>query len=216
MYEFHVLNLGQFSRNRFWGELDSQSYREPLCTSTLVLSIDQKLKILVDPSHPPEEMARILFNRRGIRPADIQAVFVTHEHGDHYVGIEAFDHAPWFMSQTSLEAVRGMDGPRAAMLAEKFRGLDARGDPLLKEMEMLPLPGHTPGTMGLLFQSPHGRVCICGDAVMTRDFFTHRLGYYNSLDFEASTASIQKIAGLADLVVPGHDNYFLNPQKPQG
>jgi glyoxylase-like metal-dependent hydrolase (beta-lactamase superfamily II) len=72
------------------------------------------------------------------------------------------------------------------------------------------LPGHTKGTTGMFFDTEDGRVCVCGDAAMTRDFFNSRLGYYNSVDFDLASVSIKKIAESADLVVPGHDNYFLN------
>jgi hypothetical protein len=47
--------------------------------------------------------------------------------------------------------------------------------------------------------------------VATRDFWRERRGYYNCVDFDLSTKSMDKIAGLADLVVPGHDNFFFNP-----
>lgn len=35
-------------------------------------------------------------------------------------------------------------------------------------------------------------------------------GTYNCVDFNLSAKSMDKIAGLADLVVPGHDPWFLN------
>ena len=54
-------------------------------------------------------------------------------------------------------------------------------------------------------------VVIAGDAVATRDFWRERRGYYNCVDFELAAKSMDQIAGLADIVVPGHDNFFLNP-----
>jgi glyoxylase-like metal-dependent hydrolase (beta-lactamase superfamily II) len=53
-------------------------------------------------------------------------------------------------------------------------------------------------------------VVVAGDAVATRDFWRERRGYFNCADFDLSARSRDKIAGLADIVVPGHDNYFLN------
>ena len=204
MFEFHVLTLGQFSRNRFWNELDTQSYREPICTSTLVKG---KVNVVVDPSLPPEEMAKVLFNRTGLRPEMVDMVFLTHAHGDHYVGIELFEKAHWYISGTDREDMKMSDNPRVLELAGK---LEPCSPGVLEDMEFIPLPGHTKGTTGLLFDTIDGRTCVCGDAVMTRDFFTHRLGYYNSLDFDKASESIKKLAGLADIVVPGHGNYFLN------
>lgn len=49
---------------------------------------------------------------------------------------------------------------------------------------------------------------VCGDAVMTRDFFKAQVGYYNSVDFDRSKQSIAILAGMVEVIVPGHDNYF--------
>ena len=209
MFDFHVLTLGQFSRNRFWGELDSQSYRDALCTSTLVKG---KYNILVDPSLPPDQMTATLFNRTGLSPDKIDIVFVTHMHGDHYVGIELFEKARWLICDIELEAMKKTDNQRVLELTKKLEPCktDQTEGCLMEGLEFILIPGHSKGTTGMLFDSVDGRVCICGDAVMTRDFFNSRLGYYNSVDFDASSASIEKMAKLADIVVPGHSNYFLN------
>ena len=210
MFEFHVLTLGQFSRNRFWGELDTQAYRDALCTSTLVKAATGKMNILVDPSLPPDEMAKVLYNRAGMRPDQVDIVFITHAHGDHYVGIELFEKANWYISEIDLDSMKKSGNPRILGIAGK---LEPCGSGLANGVEFAALPGHTKGAAGMLFDTADGRVCVCGDAVMTRDFFIHRLGYYNSVDFETAAASIEKIAGLADIVVPGHDNYFLTGRR---
>jgi len=207
MFEFHVLTLGQFSRNRFWGELDSQSYRDALCTSTLIKG---KVNILVDPALPPDEMTKVLYNRTGLSPDKIDMVFITHAHGDHYVGIELFEKAAWYISEIDLEVVKKSENKRVLELGGKLK---VCGNGLVDGVEFPSFPGHTYGTTGILFDTNDGRVCACGDAVMSRDFFDNRLGYYNSLDFDKSTESINKMAALADIVVPGHGNYFLNKRN---
>ena len=228
MFEFHVLTLGQFSRNKFWGELDSQSYREPVCTSTLVKGEGNR-NLIVDPSLPPERMAKVLYDRSGLKLEDINFVFISHSHGDHFVGIELFQKAAWFMGAAELEIMGMSDNAHTREFAQKFipvhegnnseavnSGLNKSGlneSKLPQGIEFLSLPGHTLGSMGILFDSRDGRVCICGDAVMTRDFFDNRQGYYNSADFEKSASSIQKLSELCDIVVPGHDNYFLTGRK---
>ena len=204
MFEFHVLTIGQFSRNRYWGELDSRAYRNAICTSTLVKG---KPNIIVDPSLPPDEMAGVLYNHTGLRPEAVEAVFLTHSHGDHYVGIELFEKARWLISEIDLDTMKKSDNSRVLGIAKK---LEICKPGQIEGVEFIPFPGHTLGMTGILFDSIDGRVCICGDAVMTRDFFNHRQGYYNSVDFEKSSESIKKMAEMADIVVPGHSNYFLN------
>ena len=56
-------------------------------------------------------------------------------------------------------------------------------------------------------------VAVAGDSVMTRDFFKDRRGYYNSADFAASAHSIDLLMEKADIVVPGHGNYFLTHRR---
>ena len=86
----------------------------------------------------------------------------------------------------------------------------AAGAEIVTGIRVLPLPGHTPGLAGLLFASEDGMVAVAGDSVMTRDFFKDRRGYYNSADFAASARSIDLLMEKADIVVPGHGNYFLS------
>ena len=73
---------------------------------------------------------------------------------------------------------------------------------------VVPLPGHTMGSTGLLFDGPEGKVLVAGDSVMTREFFEHQKGYFKSESQAASTKTIQWISKHTDIVVPGHDNYF--------
>lgn len=202
MYEFHVLTIGQFSRNRFWGESEDHAYRDALCTSTLLKG---ERNIVVDPSLPSEQMRETLFNRTGLTPADIHEVFITHAHGDHFTGLECFPNAAWYMGEGDLRQMRNSENPREKELAMRIQPA-APG--FLPGIELLPLPGHTMGLTGVLFQSPEGRAVVCGDAVMTRDFFREKLGYYNSVDFALSAESIVKLGELADIIIPGHDNYF--------
>lgn len=203
MFSFHILTIGCFSRNKFWGEEDTKAYRDALCTSTLIKG--SKNNIIVDPSQNGDEMERTLFNRSGLHPRDIDTVFFTHHHGDHLVGADVFNHAKWYMSETDLQIMR-----KGTIEEQKFaeRTIPVFSDFVFGITE-IPLPGHTLGNTGLFFNTSDGRVMICGDAVMTRDFFEAECGYYNSIDFELSTQTIQKIANLADVVIPGHDNYFL-------
>ncbi len=86
MNRFTILTLGCFSRNRYWGEEDAKSYRRALCTSTLI-ETPQGARILVDPAVSGAALAQVLDERCGLRPEAVDYVYVTHRHGDHYVGM---------------------------------------------------------------------------------------------------------------------------------
>jgi hypothetical protein len=50
---------------------------------------------------------------------------------------------------------------------------------------------------------------VAADAAMTRDFWREKQGYFNSADFALAAHSIERLSQMADIVIPGHDNYFL-------
>jgi glyoxylase-like metal-dependent hydrolase (beta-lactamase superfamily II) len=54
-------------------------------------------------------------------------------------------------------------------------------------------------------------VVVAGDAVMTRDHWCERLGHHNSADLGLAARTIGQLAAFADIVVPGHDNFFVKP-----
>ena len=76
-------------------------------------------------------------------------------------------------------------------------------------IDVIPTPGHTLSHHSLRFDCDGLSVVIAGDATMNRDFWAERRGYFNSADFGAAARSMDELAAIADLIVPGHDNYFL-------
>ena len=80
---------------------------------------------------------------------------------------------------------------------------------------MVATPGHTLGHASLLFECEGLQVVVAGDAAMTHDFFRERDYYFNTVDPIAAVSSIETVARSADVVAPGHDNYFLNRRERQ-
>ena len=211
-----VLSLGYFSRNRYWGEDEGTTYRSPLCTSTFVEINGARL--VIDPPVYGRQMEEMLDQRTGLTVDKIDYVFITHYHSDHYVGLGCFPKARLLAAPGDLERLREVlygahekkhlrdMFPNAGELAAR---VEPAGKQIMPGVELVELPGHTPGLAGAMFEGPEGRIVAAGDAVMTADFFRDRLGYYNSVDFGLSKKSIEKIAEIADIVVPGHSNYFV-------
>ena len=195
-----VLTIGNLSRNRYWGESDERGLRSAICTSTLVQVGDQRL--ICDPSMKDvEEMAHTLDRRTGFFPDEIQTVFVTHEHGDHWFGIEHFENAEWYAAPPVAEILNNNQS-----LTREVRPIEGT---ILDVIEIVPTPGHTVGHHGLLFTCDGMRVMLAGDSVATRDFFIERKGYYNVVDEEESARTMDWMKENVDIIVPGHDNYFL-------
>jgi glyoxylase-like metal-dependent hydrolase (beta-lactamase superfamily II) len=196
-----VVTIGNLSRNRYWGESDARGVRSAICTCTVVQG--EGFRLIVDPSlSSADEMAKELDRRTGLKLRDLTAAFVTHDHGDHWFGLAHFPEAQWLAAPdvaAALNQTRKLPKPVEAITGRLFDAL-----------EIMPTPGHTLSHRSLRFDCDGLSVVIAGDAVPTRDFWRERRGYYNCVDFELSAKTMDTIAGLADLVVPGHDNYFLN------
>ncbi|MFC1603866.1 MBL fold metallo-hydrolase [Planctomycetota bacterium] len=195
-----VITIGNLSRNRFWGESDAKGVRAAICTSTLITGKD--FRVLVDPSLANEaDMARELDRRTGTKPRDITAVFITHQHGDHLAGIAHFPDAEWLAAPAVAEIIN-----KSGKLPRVVKGATDR---LFSSIDVIPTPGHTDSHYSLRFDCDSLSIVVAGDSVATRDFFGERLGYFNAVDFELSAQTMDKLAAIADIIVPGHDNYFL-------
>jgi glyoxylase-like metal-dependent hydrolase (beta-lactamase superfamily II) len=197
-----VITLGDLSRNRYWGESDAKPTRTgSICTCTLVQG--EGFCLIADPSlSDAAGMARELDRRTGLGLRDVTAAFVTHEHGDHWYGLAHFPDARWLAAPDVAAALN-----KTGRLPKPVEAVTGR---LFESVDVLPTPGHTLGHHSLRFDWNGYSVVVAGDAVATRDFWRERRGYYNCVDFELSAKSMDRIAAVADLVVPGHDNYFLN------
>lgn len=192
-----IITIGNLSRNRYWGEKEDQAYRSAICTCTLIQVGERRL--LVDPSlSEADAMATELFRRTGLKPDAIDTVFITHPHGDHHYGLRHFATARWLAAP-----------PVAAVLSTQYeKPIEATDGPLLGEIEILHTPGHTEHHYSLRFEWAGRSVLLAADAAVTQDHWRDRQGYFNSTDFAAATATMDRLAAIADIIIPGHDNYF--------
>src|SRR2546421_8148319 len=81
-----IITIGNLSRNRYWGESEEKSLHAVICTTTIITGKD--FHVIVDPSLVDgKAMAAELKRRTGLTPDHIEIAFVTHEHGDHHIGL---------------------------------------------------------------------------------------------------------------------------------
>jgi glyoxylase-like metal-dependent hydrolase (beta-lactamase superfamily II) len=195
-----VITIGNLSRNRFWGEGDDKARRTAVCTCTLVSL--KGIRLLVDPSLAESgRMASELDRRAGLKPAAVTAVFLTHEHSDHFAGLAQFPGARWLAAPGVAEAVN-----KTGKFERKVENAEGR---LWEAIEIIPTPGHTRTHHSLRFVCESQTVVIAGDAVPTVDHFRSRIGLFNSENLETASRTMDALAASADIIVPGHDNYFL-------
>lgn len=122
----------------------------------------------------------------GISPDDITLVVITHSHGDHVLGLLTAEGEPTFPNATyviSIEEMAFWQGRIERGLLDQQAIIDMMKSKGLRHIEMdaeimpglraLPLPGHTPGQIGLQFESGSERLLHLADLLHSPMQFTH-------------------------------------------
>lgn len=154
--------------------------------------------------------------KQGIDPAQVTLLFLTHLHFDHCLNADLFPAAEvivgekeWQYAHSSLPATReDVFVPKCFLpyLASRRIRLVREGDTVGGNGQVVELPGHTPGSIGLLLEEEG--LLVAGDAVKNaRDFSCHDPGMcFDSR--EKGLASLVKVGHLATMILPGHDSLF--------
>jgi glyoxylase-like metal-dependent hydrolase (beta-lactamase superfamily II) len=216
-----VISIGTLSRNRLWNE--SQPVRTPHATTTLIRT--GKRNIIVDPGLPAAALGARLYERTGLKPDAIDTVFLTNYRPAHRAGLGLFPNAKRLINEneqqsTAQQLQQLIEGAPDADLDRKLlrdelallESLQVADDKVAPGVDLFPLFGYTAGTCGLLVATPTYTVLIAGDAVPTQDHFLAGQVLPDAQDIKAAQESMGEVYEIADLVVPGHDNLFVNPR----
>lgn len=218
--DWQTLTIGHLSRNKFWGESDHAQYHDVVATTTVLRT--GQATILVDPALSVDQMEDLLEKHCGLKREDIDIVYATHIHLDHRVDAECYPNAKLYLSAASLKDVEAAKEQIAAgsgvpsLLAGAIELFEAAPDPLVPGIWLYPLPGHVDGLTGLLFKAEEGTVLVAGDTIMGEEYFLAGEGYWFDTDQEKTWASIQKAQKDADVIVPGHGDWFLTDGRSAG
>ncbi len=224
---FDVISIGTLSRNILWNE--TQPVRTPHATTTLVRTEGRAGKggknILIDPGLPGAILGARLFERTGLRPEQIDTVFLTNFRPAHRAGLPLFNRAKVYINEREQQVVRDRfaallrelpeedeDHQRLSAEIELLDSLLPAPDQLAPGVDLFPLLGYTPGSSGLLLSLPTLTALIAGDAVPTQDHFLAGQILPDPYDLTAAKEALQEAYEIADVIVPGHDNVFLSPR----
>lgn len=175
--------------------------------------------MLVDVGHAPNRAGLVDgLARHGLKPADVPRVFLTHLHNDHVMNIDLFPfEAKILVGRTEWEyAAKPHEKDefvpwlvREQLQKYDLELLDDEGE-LEPGLRYFLAPGHTPGCLALdLDTEKKGRVVIAGDAIKyPKELLKKAIdGVFDTQ--ENARASIEKIAAMADRIVPGHAAEFI-------
>lgn len=130
------------------------------------------------PRKPEQEMASQLA-KAGVRLEEIDIVILTHLHWDHIGEVTKFPNAIFIVSDEELrfalnplpclylayEALQIGMTPEFLKVIERIRTVDMKEKEIVEGVSIIPLPGHTPGSMGVRVETENGPYVIAGDAV---------------------------------------------------
>jgi N-acyl homoserine lactone hydrolase len=148
----------------------------------------------------------------GIRPHDIETVFLSHFHFDHAVNYSLFENACFYLHEKEVEHVKQNGKKDLAIPFEMFAALENSGKLAVLsgdqgETEGIMwrhTPGHTPGLYSLFLEHEGERWVLASDAVKNRYELLAEEAAMTWND-EESSQSIRMIKEWADVVLPGHD-----------
>ncbi|MBU1037100.1 MBL fold metallo-hydrolase [Patescibacteria group bacterium] len=158
--------------------------------STITLVQDNNLNIVVDPGTlPNQKMLVAKLKKVGLNVDEINIVFITHSHMDHYRNIGMFknakslDHWGWWQGDVWKEYK----------------------NPLSDNIKVFKTPGHSYDSVTLLVKTKDGTVAICGDVFWKKDFPAK--DPYAS-DKKKLQQSRKRILKIADYIIPGHGKIY--------
>ncbi len=174
-------------------------------------------ELLIDPR---EALAAL-----GVADDESTVVVLSHAHYDHIGNVDAFAHARFVMSAAEYDF--WVENPRDQHLTrqlvevaelDRLRALRASGRLELVHgpprrapgLQLLLAPGHTPGQLMLLVDSPVGGILLTADAVHFDEELDRRMPFRHMGDIVAAADGYAAIAdlrssGAAALVIAGHE-----------
>jgi len=150
----------------------------------------------------------------GLAPKDLSLVVASHFHYDHIANAEIFEcdvavseRERRYALEAEYLAAKDPFVPRALVPYLSGRLQSIRdGDVVAPGIRAVALPGHTPGTMGLLLADEG--VLLTGDAVKNAWDFVRGEPPPSFFSAAAAPENYRRIREMARTVVPGHDRPF--------
>lgn len=158
---------------------------------TICLVRDKKILMITDPgiTKNSQTISNAL-EKEGLKLTDINYIFLTHSHFDHYRNIGLFPQAKIIEYFGIWE-----NDNDAKKLKENFT----------RDIKIIKTPGHSSDSLTMLVKTSRGIVAICGDVFWKENFPKNDLYAQDKKELLKSRKLVKK---LADYIIPGHGKMF--------
>jgi glyoxylase-like metal-dependent hydrolase (beta-lactamase superfamily II) len=179
-----------------------------------VILIDTSFINEGDIAHPNmERNARHVttaFARYNRKIEDVQEIFITHWHHDHFGNIGLFPQA--------TVRFAGISQKRAERTLANFNFTNecaevSQGADWHPGLSILPTPGHNTHHQSVVIAFNDATLVAAGDAVVSQSYYDHGAVWTYNTDFQSERVakeSMAKIRDIADIIIPGHGHPFEN------
>jgi glyoxylase-like metal-dependent hydrolase (beta-lactamase superfamily II) len=176
----------------------------------------------------PEQEIGPQLERLGISPCDVRWLVMTHLHTDHAGGLHHFSDNEILVTRTELDFASGLRGRLRGYVANThwpawFRPtlLELGPEPLgpfpqslrlteAGDVTLVPVPGHTPGQIGVLVDEGDQSVFLAGDSSYTQDLMLRGKVDGVGADDEAERVTHERIRAYAT----AHPTVYLAAHDP--
>jgi glyoxylase-like metal-dependent hydrolase (beta-lactamase superfamily II) len=247
-YEVVAVRYGRLVTTRADGYLNHHDYHEPDGPLEFAYDFwvvrDDDRTVVVDTGFDPIVGARrgrelLVDPRAAIAALDVPddattTVVVSHAHYDHIGNLGMFRRARvvmaraeydfWVAHPRAQHLTRQLVEPGELDLLRRLREegrlelIDAPLD-LAPGIRLLPAPGHTPGELMVLVETPAGGVLLTADAVHFDEELRRRMPFRHMCDIVAAADSYDAIdalraSGAASRVIAGHEPAYRDQFPP--
>ncbi len=179
------------------------------CTTSLIKNGNSIL--IVDPGSPQIGGSGALKARLAqlkLRVEDVSCVVNTHLHSDHVGSNFIFRGKPLLIHKNEIKSRNLTEIMRAYIAPMEVREIKGNTQ-VTDDVSIIETPGHTPGSVTVMANTPQGLVAIAGDTIMAKEHFLER----RLPEWEPNKEQIFKMMDRIEsfkpkIIVPGHDSPF--------